>query len=143
MTYIDTSALLKRYLPERNSDAFDEWFVAATPASVSRLTFVEVRSALARRRREQTLNAAQEASAMNELRIDVQDGVLAVQPGADHHFVDAFHLIDRLDSVPLRTLDALHLAIAGASGATTLATADAVMRRAAEALGMNVIFFGD
>lgn len=142
MIYVDTSALMKRYVPEVNSDSFDAYFVAHAPLAISRLTLVELRSGLARKRRDGTLNAKQERAAMDEVRIDIQDGVLHIQPGADAHFIGAQHLIDKLGHLPLRTLDALHLAIAEAEQADELATADDVMRNAAQALGLPVVYFG-
>ena len=57
--------------------------------------------------------------------------------------IDALGLIERLPEVPLRTLDALHLAAAQLAAATTVATADAVMRESVTALGLDVRFFGD
>lgn len=142
MIYVDTSALLKRYIPEANSDSFDAYFVAHAPVAISRLTLVEVRSGLARKRREGALSAKQERAAMDEVRIDIQDGALHVQPGADAHFIGAQHLIDRLGHLPLRTLDALHLAIAEVEQVDELATADDVMRSAAAAMGLRVVYFG-
>ena len=59
--YFDTSALLKRYLPERNSDAFEAYFREVESAQISRLTLVELRSALARKRREGRFKKAKEA----------------------------------------------------------------------------------
>lgn len=143
MIYLDTSAFLKRYLPERHSDAFDVWFTEHAPASISRLTLVEARSALARKRREKAISASSETAALDEIRTDLQDGVLSIQPCVDAHFVEAFHLISNLRAVPLRTLDALHLAIARMDAFDAVATADAVMRRAADAIGLDVVFFGD
>ena len=142
MIYLDTSALMKRYVPEANSDAFDQYFVGLAPATISRLTLVELRSALARKRREGAIAPDRELAAITEIRIDLQDGVLQVQPSADQHFVDAFHLLDQLPTIPLRTLDALHLAIARSTKTGELATADATMARAGEALGMRIAFFG-
>ncbi|MGB7992062.1 MAG: type II toxin-antitoxin system VapC family toxin [Candidatus Methylophosphatis roskildensis] len=143
MIYLDTSALIKRYLPERNSDRFDAWFAEHAPASVSRLTFVEARSTLARKRRDKTIRASRESAAMDEIRTDLQDGVLWIQPCGDEHFVEAFHLMEQLRNVPLRTLDALHLAVARLGEFSGLATADIIMRRAAEELGLEVAFFGE
>lgn len=143
LIYLDTSALIKRYVPEKNSRAFDEWFVAHAPCAISRLTFVEVRSTLARKRREKVIGEIQEREALNELRTDLQDGVLTVFPGSDAHFVEAFHLIDRLAALPLRTLDALHLAIARLETSERLATADRVMLQAAQALGIETVSFAD
>jgi predicted nucleic acid-binding protein len=143
LIYLDTSALLKRYVPERNSDAFDTWFAERAPASISRLTLVELRSGLARKRREGKLDAAQEQAATNEIRTDLQDGVIIIHPSSDADFVGAYHMIEALPELPLRTLDALHLAIAKALGSTELATADDVMRRAAQSLGISVVYFGN
>jgi predicted nucleic acid-binding protein len=142
MVYLDTSALLKRYVHEPDSDAFDDYLARLLPAAISRLTLVELRSGLARKRREGAIAAQHEQAAMTEIRIAIQDGLLHVLPAADQHFVDAGHLIDRLSDLPLRTLDALHLATAQATGADELATADQIMARAAAALGMRVAFFG-
>ena len=143
MVYLDTSALLKRYVSEANSEAFDTYFVAQAPAAISRLGLVEIRCALARKRRNRTISTGLEKSAMDEVRTDIQDGVLVIHPGGDAHFAEAFHLIDRLIEIPLRSLDALHLAIALSLDVRELATADAVMRQAAQALGMDVAYFGN
>jgi predicted nucleic acid-binding protein len=50
-------------------------------------------------------------------------------------------LIDR-HAIALRTLDALHLAIAQSIGASALATADQQMVCAAKALGLMTVTFG-
>lgn len=143
MIYVDTSALLKRYIREHNSDAFEAWLAANAPGAISRLTFVEVRSGLARRRREGNIDGRLERAALEEIRTDLQDGTLTAYACADSHFADAFHLVDRLPDVPLRTLDALHLAIALSYACDGIATADDVMRKAAEALDLRVDFFGN
>lgn len=110
--YLDTSALLKRYLPERGSEAFDAWFAARAPALISRLTLVEMRAALARKRREGRLDAHPEQAAVKEIRIDVQDGILSVHPLSDADLVAAYHLIESFPQLALRPLDAMHLAAA-------------------------------
>ncbi len=79
---------------------------------------------------------------MNEIRTDIQDGILAAYPVGDSHFAEALRLIDKLTKVPLRSLDALHLAIARSLDVHEIATADAVLRQAALAFGMNVAYFG-
>lgn len=141
MLYVDTSALIKRYITEPNSDEFDAFFMAHTPIAISRLTLVEMRSALARRRRAGEVLPELEEQAMNEVRIDLQDGILHVYPVADEQMVQALHLIDRLSHLPLRTLDALHLAIAVDRSIPDFATADRHQAEAARALGMNVFTF--
>ena len=64
-----------------------------------------------------------------------------VHPLHDTHAQAALDLIERLRRHPLRTLDALHLAIALDSGAALLATADRMMVRAAKTLGLPVATF--
>lgn len=141
-TYLDTSALLKRYVPELNSMAFEQFLQSCIPATISRLAFVEVRSALARKRRENHINAERERAAAAELRQDVLDGLLIVVPAEDRHFVEAMHLIEHLPELPLRTLDALHLTLAQDMRARVLATADGIMAKAAAELNFEVAFFG-
>jgi len=53
----------------------------------------------------------------------------------------AIRLIDQLPQHALRTLDAIHLAIARGIGAGTIATADHIMAEAAELFAMDVIMF--
>lgn len=141
-TYLDTSALLKRYVPELNSTAFEQFLQGCIPATISRLAFVEVRSALARKRREKHIDAEREHAAAAELRQDVLDGMLIVAPAEDRHFIEAMHLIEHLPEIPLRTLDALHLVLAQDMGARVLATADDIMAKAATQLNFEVVFFG-
>jgi uncharacterized protein len=76
-----------------------------------------------------------------QFRTDVLNGYLEVHPLQDEHAHTALDLLERLEGHPLRTLDALHLAIASALGATVLATADRVMAQAAAALGLRVEVF--
>lgn len=141
MVYVDTSALIKRYITEPNSDEFEAFFMARVPIVVSRLTLVEIRSTLARRQRAGEISEDIAELAMNEVRIDLQDGLLDVQPVADEQVAQALHLIERLSPLPLRTLDALHLAIALDCGIDDFATADRQQAEAARALGLNVFTF--
>ena len=80
---------------------------------------------------------------MDKLRLDIQDGVLLVQPMADVHFVEAMRLIDDYPQFALRTLDASHLATAHTQSVKELATADKIMRDVAEAMGIQVAYFGN
>ena len=57
---IDTSALAKRYLPESGSDEFDRFLGRMPSVSISRLTVVELRCLLARRRRNHEIDAGAE-----------------------------------------------------------------------------------
>ena len=141
MVYVDTSALIKRYITEANSDEFDAFFMARTPLAISRLTLVEMRCVLARRRRNNAITALLEAQAMDEVRTDIQDGALTVHPINDDQVVHALHLIEQVAPLPLRTLDALHLSAAIRIDAQKFATADKNQAAAAQALGMTIFTF--
>jgi predicted nucleic acid-binding protein len=138
MIYADTSALLKRYLHEAFSDEFDDLFVSKGPISISRLGLVEARCSLARRRRQGLINSRIEKKAVNELHNDIRDGALELNAVADEQVASAFHLIESLPAIPLRSLDAVHLAIARDIQAQSFATADKTQAKAAHALGFTV-----
>ncbi|MCP4657712.1 MAG: type II toxin-antitoxin system VapC family toxin [bacterium] len=72
----------------------------------------------------------------------MREGYLRVLPLADDHVEIAMEVMALLPEHPLRTLDALHLAIARSAGLETVATADRVMAAATAALGLAVERFG-
>lgn len=140
--YLDTSALLKWYVPEAGSEELETFVRRADDLVISRLVVVECRCALARRRRNGALDGEGEADAWRLFREDLANGHIRVLPLSDTRLIEALELIDRLRMHPLRTLDALHLASAIAAPSTRLATADRVMAAAGETLGLDVQFFG-
>jgi predicted nucleic acid-binding protein len=137
-TYVDTSALAKWYLNEARSDDVEAFIRARRSIAISRLTVVELRCLLARRRRNKEIDRRIERAVLEAFEGDTRQGFVAVHPLEDRHAVAAYGLLTRLARHPVRTLDALHLAIALESGAKVRATADAVMVAAATALGMVV-----
>jgi predicted nucleic acid-binding protein len=82
-----------------------------------------------------------ERRATAALEDDIRRGFFEVHPLEDRHALDARDLLSRLRAIPLRTLDAFHLAIALAIDAGTVATADATFSAAAAALRLNVEWF--
>ncbi len=139
--YLDTSALAKWYLNEPFSEEFDEYIRLLGVGEISRLTVVELRCLVGRRRRagdiERTV-ASKVAAAFDQ---DARNGFLRIHPVAEQCYTDAVDLIDSLRRIPLRTLDALHLAIARGLEVSELATADRTMASAARALGLKVKSF--
>jgi predicted nucleic acid-binding protein len=135
MIYVDTSALVKRYLSEAGSDTFDAFFLNQAPLAISRLTIVEMRCALARRRRNQQISAELETQVLDAFRLDMQDGALAVSSFQEDDLTLAYHLMDEVTDLPLRALDALHLAVARRHTIPEFSTADRKQADAAEALG--------
>ena len=136
--YVDTSALAKWYLNEPRSEDFEKYIQAEQDVVISRLTVVELRCLVGRRRRARHLTAVLEREILQAFQADVQRGFLTVHRLEDHHALRADELIEQLKEEPLRTLDALHLAITLDLGCQRIATAGRVMATAATKLGINV-----
>lgn len=142
-TYIDTSALVKWYVPEAGAEAFATYMLEeAYEAVTSGLTTVELRCAFARKRRAGFITPDFEKEAFARFVRQIIDGEMRLLPWEGTMFMSARELIDQLADVPLRTLDALHLAVALATEAAELATADRVMGDAARRLGLRLRYFG-
>jgi predicted nucleic acid-binding protein len=139
--YLDTSALAKWYLNEAGSERFVDYLQGLDSAIISSLTRTEMRSLLARRRRMSDIDTALETLLFSALLDDIASGALLMHPVDDARFDEAAILIARYPEHPLRTLDALHLAVARDLRLDTVATADAVMADAASAIGFGVARF--
>ena len=142
LAYLDTSVVAKRYLREPGSDEFDDFLARRESAAISRLTWLELRCLLARRRRNREIDARQQRRVLAAFEEDVGQGFLEVHPLEDRHVINAGDLLMRLARHPLRTLDCIHLAIATAIRAEVFATADGVLAKAAATLRFNVARFG-
>jgi hypothetical protein len=139
--YVDTSALAKWYLNEPFSEKFESFIQQQSTAVISRLTVVEFRCLLARRRRAGEITKAVETRVFNTFEEDIRAGFLQIHPVADEHLIAALALITRLARFPLRTLDAMHLAIAQGIRVRHLATADRTMASAGNAIGLEIARF--
>ena len=139
--YLDTSALAKWYLNEARSDEFEAFIQGQQTAAISRLTVLEFRCLLARRRRSGEIDHRMETRVFSTFENDVRGGFLTVHPLEDTHALGALDILARLKTHPLRSLDALHLAIARALGISKIATADRVLAEAATALGIETVRF--
>jgi uncharacterized protein len=94
--YVDTSALAKWYLNEPQSEKFESFITAAADAAISRLTVVEFRCLLARRRRAGDITAAQETRIADAFAADVAGGAHTVHAIEDGDFGSAVILITEL-----------------------------------------------
>ena len=74
---------------------------------------------------------------------DVEAAHLINYPVENRYILNASLMIESLPSVPLRTQDALHLTIARAISVKTIATADTIMKQAAQLLDFEVVLFED
>ena len=139
--YVDTSALAKWYLNEPQSEEFEAFISTRLDAAICRLTVVEFRCVLARRRRAGDITAGYETRSVEAFTADITNGALTVHAVEDADFQAAVTLIGELRTQPLRTLDALHLAVARRLDAQIVATADRVMAAACKALGLQAETF--
>ncbi len=136
--YLDTSVLAKWYLNEPFSDAVDHYLLTVPYAWISSLTTLELRCLLARRRRSEEISPAMEAKVLALFEQDIAAGYLQLMVFEQGHLERASRIVATLPEQPLRSLDALHLAMLDDKNIRALATADRTMAAAAEALGVAV-----
>ena len=140
-SYIDTSALAKWYLNEARSDDFEAFIQQQRSAAISRLTVLEFRCLLARRRRSRDISGQMENRVFATFENDIRNGFLTVYALEDGHALAAIEILAHLKTHPLRSLDALHLAIVRNLGMSKIATADRMLADAANALGIATVRF--
>ena len=136
--YVDSSALAKLYVPEIDSDEVDSYLRGKVGLMISELAITEVLAAIGRRKREGGFGSAMANAIRDALLEDAASGAfsrLHLDPAVHR---DAERLL-LTAAIPLRTLDALHLALAFSGAATHLLTFDRRMREAAVQSGLNVI----
>ena len=139
--YFDTSALAKWYLPEEQSNEVEKYIQEHGPVVISDLTVVEMRNLLARHRREGNLDPNTEIKVFATFEEDIRQKFLICHPLSDGVARGAVNLLSVLCDLPLRMIDAMHLAMAKEIQTDVLATADPVMASAGEKLGLSVVRF--
>lgn len=134
--YLDTSALIKRYVDEEGSDALWAWLEGQRPATC-RIAFAEAHAGIARREREASLAHDVWTIARERLRADwpLYRIVELTQPLVES-------AADFADTFGLRGYDAGQLAAAHAVGRTlagersVFVSFDRLLNRAARLLGL-------
>jgi predicted nucleic acid-binding protein len=139
--YFDTSALAKWYLPEEQSNEVEKYIQEHGPIVISDLTVVEMRNLLARHRREGNLDQNTEIKVFATFEEDIRQKFLICQPLSEGLARGAVNLLSVLYDLPLRMIDAMHLAIAKEIQTDIFATADSITAAAAQAMGFSVIRF--
>jgi predicted nucleic acid-binding protein len=129
--YVDSSALVKRYIEEADSEAAEATLLADIEWVTAQITSVEVRLAIHRRLDEaarQTAIAAFERDWQRTLVVSVDD-------------VTSRRAVEVGVTTGARSLDALHLAAAERAGGRSMpiVTFDVRLGQAARALGFAVI----
>ncbi len=135
MAYLDTSVLVAYYCPEPLSEAVERILRRLEQPALSALTEVEFASALARKVREKGLSRVQANLVLNEFKAHINQRLFRRIPVELEYYTVAFTWLTQF-SLPLRTLDALHLAIAAGSD-LQLITADRRLSQSARKLGVH------
>jgi predicted nucleic acid-binding protein len=143
MSYWDTSTLVKLYAQEPDSCALEN-YALSTPSKpvTSRIALYEARATFQRKELEGILQPDYAQKLYAQLLQDVAAGELRlVELGADvereyGQVLDQCY--QQTPPIPLRTLDALHLASAHVAGETEVVATDKRMRDVAKLLGFSL-----
>lgn len=131
-TYLDSSAFAKRYIEETGSDRVEKLCGQATALALSVIGVPEIISALNRRVREGALTRSQYRTAKSRLSAEVADAeIVYLVPDV------IMESIQILETSPVRTLDALHVACAVHWGAEVFVSSDERQLRAARKAGLK------
>lgn len=136
MIYLDTSVIAPNYWPERLSEASQQLLRTETERGLSQLVEVEIFSALSRRVRMTEISQSDARQIAIEFQADLDRGFYIRIPLEPIHYNLARDWISRFE-LPLRTLDALHLAVAS-SNQLLLVAGDEALARSAQTLGIEV-----
>jgi predicted nucleic acid-binding protein len=143
MSYWDSSALVKLYVREPDSEEFRALALQASRVATGSLMRHEVRTVLRRREAEGALPGGGAAVLYVELNSDIAVADIVIQPEtADMEREFGIVLEACFSQTPptfIRTNDALHLAWAKVTGEPEFITADVRQRAAALLIGFTVL----
>lgn len=139
--YIDTSALIKLYVAEPQSEEVEKFIDTLNRPLISSLSILEWHCAMNRRFRNGAFDEAYHQIARAEFARHLASGAYRVHALHEALYAQATYLLDSVSPLALRTLDALHLAAAKSAQASTIATADKIMAQAAHQLGLKTTTF--
>lgn len=139
MNYLDTSALIKRFVAEKGSPLVQTLVKRKGPIATAKIAYAEVYAGLTRKLREGHLADAQYALACRQFEADWQAYIRV-----ELHDDTLFLARDLIRRHPLKGFDAIHLASAislkNALGEDiTFAAADERLLRAAEAEDLKIL----
>jgi predicted nucleic acid-binding protein len=132
--YLDTGIIIKLLTPEPES-AWFETELRGHPFSTSELALVEVRSALFAKERARSITAAQRLRAEAKFQEWLETDLLVLHPLNLSVLRKSMQVLAMThSSIPLRSLDALHVAACDLAQEFPLCTTDGRMHDAARLL---------
>jgi predicted nucleic acid-binding protein len=133
--YLDTAILLKLFVREPDSEFFGK-LVNGQSISSSALALTEIFSALLGKERAGSITSTQRQRAWSAFHYNVDEELIELTPISPSILRRANRILERCHpSVPLRSLDALHLATCDQLQDWPLYTTDKRMRQAADVMG--------
>jgi len=137
--YLDTAIMVKLLVREADSEWFDAALVGHHLES-SELAWAEVRSALLSKERAGHISSRERISAGEKFAAMVDEDLVRLMP-LNRMVVERAGAIQLAchPRIPLRTLDALHVATCDLHRCGTLATTDARMRAAGEQFAIVLV----
>ena len=135
--YLDTSVLVAYYCPEPLSEKVEAFITAQIRPKISALTEVEMYSALSKKVREKLMDRKDASRVIAQFISHVDNQYFTYLPVEALHFRLARDWIG-VFKFSLRTLDALHLAIASSEG-LSIVTTDQSLVKSAKGLGLSTI----
>ena len=136
MPYLDTSVLAAYYCPEPLSEKVENFLLSSKNVFISDLTEVELTSAVSRKVREKELTASDANKILNQFQYHIDHQLYHYLSIDSSHYQHARKWIASFNA-PLRTLDAIHLALA-ATNNIELVTSDKQLAQSAEYFGVDV-----
>ena len=140
MSYWDTSTLGKLYLPEPDSADFAQKAAADPAIATSKLALYEMRRVAFRKESEGFIQAGTAESVLAQVNQDIAAGqirIVEIDARVEAEFNGIMATCYRhTPPLPIRTLDAVHLASARADNQSELVATDKRMRDAAKFLSL-------
>lgn len=139
MSYWDTSALGKLYLPEADSTAFAQKAAHATVVVTAKLALLEMRRVAFRKESDGLIPAHTAELVLSQVDRDIGAGQIRVvdmdiQTEGEFNAIMA-RCYRHAPPIPIRTFDAIHLATARVAGVAEVVATDKRLREAAKMLG--------
>ena len=138
--YCDTSVVVAYYVPETHSAKAEQILEGHPQRVISPLVLTEVGSALRRKVHDKALTRADAQAAWEDFKQDVATGIFRLTELERRHYDHAAAQMWQTKE-RLRTLDAVHFAVAALDG-FVMTTADDVMAKAGKELGIKILWVG-